>query len=138
LAPKSENFFTLFGLDAERTVLKLYGLRGLNPLYVGENKMNSNVQPMLETVEKIFTAAYTILEALQPGERMQVKELAQSVGLAVAMDPKEVSGFVNHFAHNTELAYVTRGKNGGIVRGTRPAKVVKSPKKSKADENKTV
>jgi hypothetical protein len=91
---------------------------------------------MLDTVERIFTAAYTIVEALQPGERIQVKDLSQSVGLAVAMDPKVVMGFVNHFAHNTDLAYVTRGKNGGIVRGTRPAKVVKVSKKTKV-ESKT-
>ena len=58
------------------------------------------------------------------------KELAQAVGTAVTMEPKQVLGFVNHFAHNTDIAYVTRGKNGGIIRGTKPAKVVKVSKKA--------
>ncbi len=108
--------------------------QGICPL-IGENKMKTHVQPMLETVEKIFTAAYIIVEALKPGERIQVKDLSQSVGLAVAMDPKDVTSFVNHFAHNTDLAYVTRGKNGGIVRGQRPVKTVKAGKKPATDSN---
>ena len=92
---------------------------------------NTNIQSMLETVERIFEAAQTTVESMQQGERIQIKELAQSVGLAVAMEPKHVLGFVNHFAHHTDSAYVTRGKNGGIIRGTRPAKVDKTSKKAK-------
>ena len=55
------------------------------------------------------------------------------MGLVLARDPKDVLGFVNHFAHDTTLAYVTRGKNGGIIRGTKPVKVVKAAKKAKVD-----
>lgn len=120
------------GLDIGNPIITFENIQGGSPLIFGENKMNTSVQPMLETVEKIFTAAHTIVESLQVGERIQVKELAQSVGLAVAMDPKHVLGFVNHFAHNTELAYVTRGKNGGVIRGARPVKVVKPSKKDAA------
>lgn len=93
----------------------------------------SDIKNMLETVESVFTAAQATVESLQEGQRMQIKDLASAVGLAVAMEPKKVLGFVNHFAHNTNLAYVTRGKNGGIIRGSRPVKVVKAPKKAKTD-----
>jgi hypothetical protein len=86
---------------------------------------------MMETVENIFNAAQATIESLDAGERMQIKALAQTVGLAVAMEPKHVLGFVNHFVHHTDIAYVTRGKNGGVVRGTRPAKTDKAPKKAK-------
>lgn len=125
----SNNFF---GLDMRNPIITFGNIQGGSPLIFGENKMNTDIQPMLETVGKIFTAAHTIVESLQVGERIQVKELAQSVGLAVAMDPKHVLSFVNHFAHNTELAYVTRGKNGGVIRGARPVKVVKPSKKDAA------
>ena len=92
---------------------------------------NANIESMMETVEGIFNAAQATIESLTVGERMQIKELAQTVGLAVAMEPKHVLGFVNHFVHHTDIAYVTRGKNGGVVRGTRPAKTDKAPKKAK-------
>ena len=51
----------------------------------------------------------------------------------IAMEPKHVLGFVHHFAHNTETAYVTRGKHGGIIKGTRPAKTDKPKKVKKVD-----
>jgi hypothetical protein len=86
---------------------------------------NKNIESMLETVESIFNAAQATVESMTNGERMQIKELAQAVGLAVAMEPKQVLGFVNHFVHNTDIAYVTRGKNGGIIRGVKQPKVAK-------------
>lgn len=81
--------------------------------------------------KQVFEAAQSAIEGMKDGDRIQIKELAQTVGLAVARDPKEVLGFVNHFAHDTSIAYVTRGKNGGIIRGTKPARVVKASKKVK-------
>jgi hypothetical protein len=90
---------------------------------------------MVETAESIFEAANTIVSAMAVGTRKQIKELAVEVGTAVSMEPKRVLGFVNHFAHHTDIAYVTRGKNGGIIRGTRPVKQakVKKSKKTAAD-----
>jgi hypothetical protein len=78
---------------------------------------------MLESVERIFQAAHTSVLTMQDGERMQVKQLTQTVSVAVGIDPKNVLPFVNHYVHNTDLVYVTRGKNGGIIRGKRPEKV---------------
>lgn len=94
--------------------------------------MSSEVKSMTETSERVFTATETVLAALQDGERMQINELVTAVSKAVSMEPKKVLGFVSHFVHETTIAYVTRGKNGGIRKGVRPAKVVKAPKKSKA------
>jgi len=89
--------------------------------------MSQNIKDMLEGVEVIFNATEKVLDGMSDGERIQIKELAKTVGLMVAMEPKNVLHFVNHFAHNTELAYVTRGKNGGVIRGQR---VVKPAKKA--------
>jgi hypothetical protein len=66
---------------------------------------------------------------MQDGQRIQIKDLAKDVGLALALDPKKVLGFVNHFAQNNPgTVYVTRGKNGGIIKGVKPVKVVKVKK----------
>jgi hypothetical protein len=92
---------------------------------------NADVEAMVAEAKEAFWAAQNIIDGMKDGERIQIKDLAKDVGLALAMDPKKVLGFVNHFAHNTTIAYVTRGKNGGIVKGVRPAKVVKTPKKVK-------
>jgi hypothetical protein len=95
---------------------------------------NANIQEILKDIEQVMEAAHLVLETMQVGDRKQIKELAQDVSLMVAKEPKDILGFVNHFAHNTNIAYVTRGKNGGIVRGTRPVKTVKAPKKVKPVE----
>lgn len=94
---------------------------------------NLNVQSMTETAERIFEAANTIVEGMKPGDRKQIKDLAVDVGAAVGMEPKEVLGFVNHFAHKTNIAYVTRGKNGGLIKGVRPIRVAKPKKAKKVD-----
>jgi hypothetical protein len=87
--------------------------------------MSQNIKNMLETVESIFNAAEKVLSAMNDGDRTQVKELAKNVGLAVSMEPKLVLHFVNHFVHNTDIAYVTRGKKGGVIKGPKPVKVDK-------------
>ena len=92
---------------------------------------SKDVERMTAFSKQVYEAAEHVVEAMQDGERMQIKQLAQVVGLALAKDSKFVLGFVNHFAHDTGLAYVTRGKNGGIIRGAKPAKVVKIGKKQK-------
>ena len=94
---------------------------------------NADIKEMLATIEPVLETAHQIVSKLNDGERIQIKKLAQDVGNTLSLDPKEILGFVNHFAHNTKIAYVTRGKNGGVVKGVRPAKVVKAGKKSKKD-----
>lgn len=96
---------------------------------------NANIQMQLEKVERIFEAAFTVVNDMKDGERMQIKRLAEVVGLALAMPPKDVLSFVNSFAHNTDVAFVTRGKNGGLIKGTKVAKPVKASKKDKAKDS---
>ena len=93
--------------------------------------MSTDIQSMTETAKSIFEAADSIVDKMQDGQRKQIKELAVEVGSAVSMDPKRVLGFVSHFVHHTTLAYVTRGKNGGIIKGVRPVKVVKAKRVKK-------
>lgn len=90
----------------------------------------NDIERMTAFSKQVFEAAQQTIEAMNDGERVQIKQLAQTVGLALAKDPKDVLGFVQHFAHDTSLAYVTRGKNGGVVKGLKPVKVVKVVKVS--------
>jgi hypothetical protein len=92
---------------------------------------NSSIPEILKDIETVMEATRGIVETMQVGERKKLKELTMDVSLLVARAPKEISGWVNHFAHSTDIAYVTRGKNGGIVRGTRPVKTIKPSKKAK-------
>jgi len=82
----------------------------------------NNVKSMLESVERVFQASQDAILSMQMGERMSMKQLTEKVSVSVNMDAKNILPFVSHFLHNTDLAYVTRGKNGGIIRGTRPEK----------------
>lgn len=85
---------------------------------------------MLETVGRIFEATHESVDSMNNGERIQLKELAQTVGLAVAMDPKDVLGFVNYYVHNSDIVYVSRGKNGGVIKGVKNTKLTLSKPKS--------
>jgi hypothetical protein len=92
---------------------------------------SKDVESITAYSKQVYEAAENAVAAMQDGERMQIKQLAQAVGTALSEDPKKVLGLVNLYAHVTSLAYVTRGKNGGIIRGTKPAKVVKASKRQK-------
>lgn len=85
---------------------------------------------MLETVGRVFEATHQFVDSMSAGERVQLKELAQTVGLAVAMDPKDVLGFVNYYVHNSDICYVSRGKNGGVIKGVKTAKPLAAKIKS--------
>lgn len=92
---------------------------------------NANIKSQLEIVERIFVATHAILDKMADKERMQIKKLAQEVATAVNLKPEVVLGFVNYFAHNNDIAYVTRGKHGGIIKGVKPVKTDKVSKKTK-------
>lgn len=93
--------------------------------------MNKNVQSQLDVIGSVLNAAHDVVSKMNDGERMQIKSLAQQVARELSMEAKTVLNFVNHFAHNTDLAYVTRGKHGGLIKGTKPVKVVKPAKAAK-------
>lgn len=94
---------------------------------------NQDVQKMLENIKPMLEAAHKVIDSMQDGERKQIKSLAQDVSGALGKSPKDVLAFVNYFAHETGIAYVTRGKNGGIIKGVKPVRAPKV-KKVKADD----
>lgn len=89
--------------------------------------MSTSIKDMLGTVETIFTATQKVVDGLDDQARVGIADLAQNVGLATGMDPKEILGFVNYYAHNIEpVAHVRRGKKGGLIKGARVIKKAKT------------
>lgn len=88
--------------------------------------MSSNVDRLVETAKEVWNAAETVVGSMKEKERKQIKELAEAVSALIGKDPKEVLDLVNRYAHGSESGYVTRGKGGGFIKGTRPVKVVKA------------
>jgi hypothetical protein len=82
----------------------------------------NNVKSMLESVERIFQSVESVVGGMEDGKRIQIKELTHTVSMAVGMEDKQVLPFVNHYVHNTDSVYVTRGKYGGIIKGKKPVK----------------
>jgi hypothetical protein len=99
----------------------------------------SDKKEMLVNVAKVFDATESAILGLKEDSRILMTDLSAAVSLAVAMEPKDVTEFVRYFVRNTNLVFVTRGKNGGVIKGTKPVKVVKEPKKNPTkDSTETV
>jgi len=96
-----------------------------------QKSTTADVGQMLDEARLVWETAHVVVADMQDGERTKIKELAQTVGQRLTKDPKKILGFVHHFAHNTDLAYVTRGKKGGLIKGVKPVKVVKASKRIK-------
>jgi hypothetical protein len=80
-----------------------------------------------------MNSAEAHLNSMQDKDRIQLKELAQNIATKLHLDAKDVLGFVTYFARNTNLGYVSRGKNGGLIKGSRPTKP--TPQSSDSDDS---
>ncbi len=99
-----------------------------------------NIKKELQVTENIYRATQAVIDAMPlEGEsrRMQIKDMAEAVGVAVGMAPKDVLHMVNRYAHNSVGGYVTRGKKGGYIKGVKPVKVDK-PASLKVDSSVSV
>lgn len=100
--------------------------------------MSKNLDVMMSTVGRIFEATEATLNGMKDGERMQLKELTETVSSAVNMDAKYVLGFVSHFVHNTDMAHVLRGKKGGVIKGAKVVRPAKSTKTADTDATNNI
>lgn len=85
----------------------------------------TNREKLLEKVDNVFKQTQVVIDGIAAGNRMQLKEMAEAVGIALSIEPKAIAHYVSDYAHNCSDGYVTRGKKGGFIKGARP---VKSPK----------
>lgn len=97
----------------------------------------ANAKSMIETVTSVFNSIETRLENMPDKGRVQIKELTKAVSTELKLDPKDILGFVTYFARNTDQGYVSRGKNGGLIKGTRPTKPTPSANKSSDSDNES-
>lgn len=99
------------------------------------NNNTNTLEQMVESVGTIMNAAQTVVDDMSVNDRMPVKDMAKTVGLALAVEPSVIFPFVNYFAHNTKEGYVSAGKTGGFIKGTRKTA---PPVKSTQTEIETV
>lgn len=95
-----------------------------------------NIKKELQITENIYRQTQSVIDDLASGgegKRMEIKNMADVVGLAVGMAPKDVLHMVNRYAHNAIGGYVRRGKKGGFITGSRPVKVEKTLKIDSTD-----
>lgn len=88
---------------------------------------DQNIKKELEIVENVYKQTQALIDGMPTdgeGKRMQIKDMAETVGIAVGLAPKDVLHMVNRYAHNAVGGYVTRGKKGGFIKGTKPVKIV--------------
>jgi hypothetical protein len=107
-------------------------------MIIRRNIMNADIEKMVVNSRLAYEAAQHVIDLMQDGERIQLKDLAKDVALTLALPPKEVWGFVDHFAHHSSVAYVARGKKGGVIKGVRPVRVVKVARAKKVETPTTV
>lgn len=89
---------------------------------------DENIEKELQITRNVYKQTQSLIDGMPTegeGRRMQIKDMAEAVGLAVGMQPKEVLHMVNRYAHNAIGGYVTRGKKGGFIKGIKPLKVDK-------------
>lgn len=85
----------------------------------------NNVKEMIQDISPVLEATNKIITDMQDGDRKQISALTEEVSQMTGKDTKQVASFVHYVAHNTSVAYVTRGKKGGLIKGVKPAKIVK-------------
>ena len=84
------------------------------------------VDEAMEVTKKYYTATQPNIDSMPEKARKHIKDMAEAVAVAVDEEPKEVYAFVSWYAHRPNNGgYVTRGKNGGFIKGVRPVKQVK-------------
>lgn len=93
--------------------------------------MDSEVKSLLHSVEKVFVATSDVVKGMSDGDRMAMKDLANTVALAVGKPSKDVLAYVHAFVHDTKAGHVSKGPKGGFVKGEKSVKVAKVVKPAK-------
>ena len=100
----------------------------------------TNKEKLLEKIDNVFKQTQVVIDGIALGNRMQLKEMAEAVSVALGIEPKVIAHYVSDYAHNCDDGYVTRGKKGGFIKGVKPLKtpkpaVVAAPSSSVLDSS---
>lgn len=87
---------------------------------------NNDIATITERATTIFTATQSFIMEMNIGDRISLKKMAAKIGPSINMEPATILPYVADFARNNSLSYVSAGKYGGCVRGTRQLKVAKT------------
>jgi len=84
---------------------------------------------MIDTISSLLRSAQTIVDNMAPQERKKLTDLAAEAGATVGMDADDALSHITWFAHNCDGIVLSKGRNGGIYKGSKPAPTRKSRKK---------
>lgn len=87
----------------------------------------NNVKSLLSSVEKVFTATQDAFDKMKDGDRITAVNLAAQISSSLSLSSKDTLELVVFFVHHSDDVYISRGKNGGIIKGVKPVKVAKTP-----------
>jgi len=88
-----------------------------------------------DTMERVFDAARNILDTLQDGEKILIKDLTDKVVAKTQAQTSVVSGLISMFVHEMyDGIVVERGRNGGIFKGGKKVRVDMRPRCSTCNQ----
>jgi hypothetical protein len=97
----------------------------------------NTIERVQQQDKSIYDATFTIINGMTDGQNKPIDTLTEEVNKTVDMPFNNLRSFVAHFAKAAEadsLCYVSKGKHGGVVKGTRPVKEAKKTKKVRKEQ----
>jgi hypothetical protein len=88
-----------------------------------------NINGMVDTISTLLRSAQTIVDNMVPQERKKLTDLAAEAGATVGMDADDALPHITWFAHNCDGIELSKGRTGGLYKGSKPAPIRKSRKK---------
>lgn len=87
-----------------------------------------NINSMVDTMGTLLTNAQNIIDGMPQQARKKLTELAAEAGAELGMDQDDALPFITWFAHNCDGIELSKGRSGGIYKGSKPAPIRKTKK----------
>jgi hypothetical protein len=85
---------------------------------------NIELSPTIKNnMDKVFTSAKSIVDALEDGKKIITKDLIDKVVCETELSSSVVAPYVDAFIHSYEAVKVEKGRGGGIYKGGRPKRI---------------
>ena len=78
-----------------------------------------------DTLKMICESTHRIIDALEDGERIKMRDLMDKVADETKIRTSSVEAFVPSFAYSHQNSYIKKGRLGGVVKGVEHAKIIK-------------
>lgn len=89
---------------------------------------NTEETSVYSGMNEVFEVTKKIIDTMQQGERIAVKDLADKVNAGLNGSGKNVSALVQMFVKKYPAVSVEVGRNGGVYKGGKPKRVDNRPR----------